>query len=58
MGAVLVIYDAALLEATRCLIRDHLGEFLVTCREYWNRITEPEYAEALTLRRAVSLARE
>jgi ribonuclease HI len=62
-GTVLVNSDAAISEATGCMgagvvIRNHQGDFLVACREHLNQITEPEYAEALALRRAVVLAKE
>jgi hypothetical protein len=62
-GTVLVSSDAAIFEASRSmgagvLIRNHLGDFLRACREHMDVFPEPEYAEALALRRAVSLARE
>jgi hypothetical protein len=37
---------------------DHSVDFLVACREHLNWITEPEYAEALALRRAIVLVNE
>ena len=40
------------------LIRNHNGNFLIACREHMSGVAAPEYAEALALRRAVSLARE
>jgi hypothetical protein len=40
------------------VVRDHLGSYLVGCRQHMVGICPPELAEALALRRAVELARD
>jgi ribonuclease HI len=56
MGTVLINSDAAIFEASGCMgagvvVRDHL-------LQHFARISLPELAEALALRRAVELARD
>jgi hypothetical protein len=37
---------------------DHLGACLVACRQFYSMLPEPEFAEAMALRQATSLARK
>jgi hypothetical protein len=61
-GTVLVTSDAATFRAAGgisagVLGRDHSGVFLAACRQFYEGLQTPEYAEAMALRRAVELAR-
>jgi hypothetical protein len=49
----LMLFKATGCMASGVVIRNHHGVFLVACRDHLNWIFEPEYAEALALRRAV-----
>jgi hypothetical protein len=40
------------------LIRNHRRDFLVAYQEHFDRSADPEFAEALTIRQAVCLARD
>jgi hypothetical protein len=58
---VYVNVDAALFTSLRqmgigVVIRSHTGECLIACSELLREVTTPELAEALALRRSVSLA--
>jgi ribonuclease HI len=58
---VYINVDAALFTSLRqmgigVVIRSHTGECLIACSELLREVTTPELAEALALRRAVSLA--
>jgi ribonuclease HI len=60
---VLVNSDAAVFEAlgrmgAGIIVRNHQGTCLVSCRQQLHGLVPPENAEALALRRAVSLARD
>jgi hypothetical protein len=60
-GMVLVMSDAATFQAAGgisagVLGRDHSGFFLAACRQFYEGLQTPEYAEAMALRRAVELA--
>jgi ribonuclease HI len=60
-GTVYINVDAALFSTSRrmgigVVIRNHRGDCSVACSELVQEVTMPEIAEALALRRAVSLA--
>jgi hypothetical protein len=60
---VLVSSDAAVFEAlgrmgAGVIAQNHQGTYLVSCRQQLHGLVPPENAEALALRRAVSLARD
>jgi ribonuclease HI len=60
-GSVYINTDAAIFSTSRqmgvgVVIRNHLGECLAACSELIYEVTAPELAEALAVRRAVSLA--
>jgi ribonuclease HI len=60
---VLVNVDAAIFPVSRrmgvgVVIRDHNGVCLTACSEYQEEVTSPEIAEALALRRAITLAKD
>jgi hypothetical protein len=60
-GTVYVNVDAALFTSSRqmgigVVIRSHTSECLIACSELLMEVTTPELAEALALRRVVSLA--
>jgi ribonuclease HI len=62
-GTVYINVDAALFPPTRrmgigVVIRNHSGDCLTACSELQDEVTMPELAEALALRRAISLAGE
>jgi ribonuclease HI len=62
-GTVLINVDAALFSLSRrmgigVVIRNHIGECLLVCSQLQEEITTPEIAEALAVRRAVTLAAE
>jgi hypothetical protein len=38
--------------------RDHLGACLVACQQFYSMLPKPEFAEAMALRQAASLAHE
>jgi ribonuclease HI len=62
-GTVLINVDAAIFSSFRrmgigIVIRNHNGECLVACSELREEVTAPEMAEALAVRRAMSLADE
>jgi hypothetical protein len=62
-GTVLNNVDAAIFSSFRrmgigIVIRNHNGECLIACSELREEVTAPEMAEALTVRRAMSLADE
>jgi hypothetical protein len=62
-GTVLINVDAALFSLARrtgigVVIRNHIGECLLVCSELQEEITTPKIAEALAIRRAVTLATE
>jgi hypothetical protein len=60
-GTVFINVDAALFSSSRrmgigVVARNHTGDCLLACSELLEMVTTPEIAEALALRRAVSLA--
>jgi ribonuclease HI len=62
-GMVVINVDAALFSSTSrmgvgVVIRDHNGKFLAACSQVLHEVTSPELAEALAVRRAVTLAGE
>jgi ribonuclease HI len=62
-GTVHVNVDAAIFSSSRqmgigVVIRNHMGECLTACSELLAEVTSPELAEALAVRRALSLADE
>jgi ribonuclease HI len=62
-GVVQIFSDAALFSPSRkmgigVVIRSHHGECLLSCSELLEEVTMPEIAEAMALRRALSLASE
>jgi ribonuclease HI len=60
-GSVYINTDAAIFSSSRqmgvgVVIRNHHGECLAACSELISEVTAPELAEALAVRRAISLA--
>jgi ribonuclease HI len=60
-GTIYINVDASLFNTSRqmgigVVVRDHKGDCLLACSELLHMITTPELAEALALRRAVSIA--
>jgi hypothetical protein len=61
IGSVMINIDAAIFSSSRSMgisvvIRDHMGQCLTTCSERLEGIRAPEIAEAIALRRAITLA--
>jgi ribonuclease HI len=62
-GTVMINTDAAIFSSSRqmgvgVVIRNHNGECIAACSELVDAVTSPELAEALAVRRAISLAGE
>jgi ribonuclease HI len=62
-GTVYINCDAALFSSSRrmglgVVIRNHIGRCVAACSELHEEVTAPEVAEALAMRRALSLAVE
>jgi hypothetical protein len=62
-GTVLVNVDAALFSSSSWMgigvvIRNHIGTCLIACSQIFDEVTAPELAEALAIRRALSLVQD
>jgi hypothetical protein len=63
VGMVSINIDAAIFTSSRqmgsgVVIRDHNGVYLTACSERVDEVVTPEIAEALAMRRAMSLAKD